>query len=197
MVLEDRVQLPRLYLCWHTPALFSPGDAEMDLASGVLAGGKNARLYKRLVYDLQIAQDVSAFQGSQALSSQYCVIATARAGHGLSELETVIQEELDRLKREPPEAREIQRVVNQTAASFLDRLERIGGFGGKADQLNSYYLSTGNPDYFNEDLGRYRAVGPRDVSAAVASFLRDDARVVLSIVPQGKPELAATRPTTF
>jgi zinc protease len=197
MVLEDRVQLPRLYMCWHTPAQYSPGDAEMDLASGVLAGGKNARLYKRLVYDLQIAQDVSAFQGSQALSSQYCVIATARAGHGLSELETVIQEELDRLKGEPPEAREVQRVVNQTAASYLDRLERIGGFGGKADQLNAYYLSTGNPDYFNEDLGRYRAIGPGDLSAAVASFLRDDARVVLSIVPQGKPELAATRPTTF
>jgi zinc protease len=197
MVLEDRVQLPRLYMCWHTPALFAPGDAEMDLASGVLAGGKNARLYRRLVYDLQIAQDVSAFQGSQALSSQYCIVATARAGHGLGELETVIQEELNRLKTDPPGAREVQRVVNQARASFLGRLERIGGFGGKADQLNSYYLNTGNPDYFNEDLARYQAIGPRDVAAAVARHLRDDARVVLSIVPQGKPELAATRPTTF
>jgi zinc protease len=149
------------------------------------------------VYDLQIAQDVSAFQGSQALSSQYCIVATARAGHGLGELETVIQEELNRLKTDPPGAREVQRVVNQARASFLGRLERIGGFGGKADQLNSYYLNTGNPDYFNEDLARYQAIGPRDVAAAVARHLRDDARVVLSIVPQGKPELAATRPTTF
>ena len=62
--ITDRVQLPRLYLAWLTPRHFEPGDAALDVVADVLAGGKNSRLYKRLVYDLQIAQDVSAFQES-------------------------------------------------------------------------------------------------------------------------------------
>jgi len=191
VVLEDRVQLPRLYMAFLTPRIYAPGDAELDVLANVLAGGKNSRLYKRLVYDLQIAQDVSAFQSSSALSSEFTIIATARSGHTLTELETVIQEEIDRLKAEPPAAREVQRAVNQFEAGFLDRLERIGGFGGKADQLNAYYLRTANPDFFNEDLSRYHAVDPTDVRAVAQSFLKSDGRVVLSVVPQGKPELAA------
>ena len=191
VVLEDRVQLPRLYMAWHSPALLAPGDAEMDVLANVLAGGKNSRLYKRLVYDLQIAQDVSAFQSSAALGSRFMITATARSGHTLTELETVIQEELDRVKAERPAEREVGRAVNQFEAGVLDRLERIGGFGGKADQLNAYYLRTGNPDYFNEDLARYHAIDPADVQAVAQTHLKDGARVVLSVVPQGKRELAA------
>ena len=196
MVLEDRVQLPRIYMCWLTAPLHTPGDAEMDVVSGVLTDGKTSRLYRRLVYDMQIAQDVFAFQGSSSLSSQFCIISTARSGHSLDEIEAVIQEELDRLKAESPTEREVRRIVNGYEASFLDRLERIGGFGGKADALNAYYTRTGNPDYFNEDLSRYTSLGPMDIQSAIQSFLRDDGRVVLSIVPQGKPELAAGRPST-
>jgi predicted Zn-dependent peptidase len=81
--------------------------------------------------------------------------------------------------------------VNQYESSFLARLESVGGFGGKADQLNGYCVETGNPDYFNEDLARYRALDPEDVRAAANTYLRDDARVILSIVPRGKKELAA------
>jgi zinc protease len=85
----------------------------------------------------------------------------------------------------------LQRAVNQYEASFLSRLERIGGFGGKADQLNSYFFHTGNPDYFNEDLARYKAVDPSDLRAVAQTYLKENARVVLSIVPQGRKELAA------
>jgi len=99
---------------------------------------------------------------------------------------------LDRLKAAPPAPREVERVVNGFESRFLERLEQIGGFGGKADQLNEYYMFTGDPDYFNEDLARYRALDATAVTAAATTFLRDDARVVLSIVPQGKPELAAS-----
>ncbi|MEX0690665.1 MAG: pitrilysin family protein [Gemmatimonadales bacterium] len=197
MMIEDRVQLPRVYMCWHTPAHFAPGDVEMDIAGSVLAGGRNSRLYRRLVYEMEIAQDVFAFQGSQALGSQFCIISTARPGRNLGELEAVIQEELDRLRTSPPTEREIARVVNQTEAGFLDRLEQIGGFGGKADQLNAYYFQTGNPDYFNEDLSRYKAITPSDIRAAVGRWLGDNARVILSIVPQGRPELAAPARTTM
>jgi len=191
IVLEDRVQLPRLYMAWLTPPEFSPGDAELGVLSDILAGGKNSRLFKRLVYDLQIAQDVSAFQNSQHLSSSFIIIATARRGHTLSELEKVIQEEINRLKAEPPRKREVQRIVNQLEASFLDQMERVGGFGGKADQLNQYFFSTGNPDYFNEDLTRFRAIDPDDLSAMATTYLKDNARVVLSVVPKGRKDLAA------
>lgn len=191
LVMEDKVQLPRLYMGWLTPPNFMPGDAELDVLANILSGGKNSRLYKRLVYELQIAQDVSAFQASSQLASSFFIIATARPGHTLSELEKIIQEEINRVKTAPPAAREVQRAVNQYEAGFLDRLERVGGFGGKADLLNNYFTKTGNPDYFNEDLARYRAVEANDILAMAQTYLRDDARVVLSIVPQGKKELAA------
>ena len=185
--ITDRVQLPRLYLAWLTPRQFEPGDAALDAVSAVLAGGKNSRLFKRLVYDMQIAQDVSAFQGSQSLSSSFQIIATPQPGHTVAELQKVIDEELQRLQREPPTARELERSVNQVEASFYDRMERVGGFGGKADQLNAYYTSTGDPDWFNEDLARYRALSVGDVSAAAAQFLPLDKRVELIVEPEKKP----------
>jgi len=191
LLLEDKVQLPRLYVAWLTPPSFAPGDAELDVLASLLTSGLNSRLYKRLVYELQIAQDVFAYQSSGRLGSSFRIIATARTGHSLSELETVIQTEIDRLKDQPPAPREVQRVVNQYEAGFLSRMERIGGFGGKADQLNYYYSTTGNPDYFNEDLARYKALEPEDIRNSAQTYLLDEARVILSVVPAGKKELAA------
>ena len=189
---EDKVQLPRLYIAWVTPASLTPGDAELDICSDILAGGKNSRLYKRLVYDLQIAQDVSAYQASQRLISFYVISATARAGHTLSELEKVIQEELNKIKNVPPAVREVQQTANKFEARFIEGLEYTNN---KADKLNGYLYNTGNPDYFNEDLARYRAVDPADVSTIASTYLRDNGRVILSVVPKGKKELAA--PGTF
>jgi zinc protease len=182
--LTDKVQLPRLYLAWLTPPLLAPGDAALDAAASVLAGGKNSRLYKRLVYDLQIAQNVSASQGSQALASVFAIVVTPRPGHTLDEVQRVVDEEIDKLRGSAPDARELERVVNQTEASFYARMEQVGGFGGKGDQLNAYYTQTGNPDYFAEDLARYRALSPSDVQAAVRQFLPKDRRVELRVVPE-------------
>jgi zinc protease len=184
--LTDRVQLPRLYLAWHTPAHLQPGDATMDIVSNLLTGGKNSRLYRRLVYDLQIAQDVAAFQQSQALGSNFLIITTARPGQSLDKLQAVIDEELDKLRAAAPEAREMTRALNQIEANFYRAMERVGGFGGKADQLNAYYKAAGTPDYFQKDLDRYRAVTAADVKAAVERYLPKDRRVELSIVPGEK-----------
>ena len=191
ITLEDKVQLPQLFIAWHTPPYFHPGDEAMDVLARVLASGKNSRLYKRLVYDLQIAQDVSASQNSGALGSMFLVTATAREGHGLSEIEKVIGEELAKLESEPPAIRELERAVNQIESAFYGALERVGGFGGKADRLNLYEFYTGRPDYFTEDLARYTSLDPRDLQSAARTYLRDDARVVLSVVPTGKKSLAA------
>jgi zinc protease len=179
----DRVQLPRLYLAWLTPREFEPGDAALDVVADVLAGGKNSRLYKRLVYDMQIAQSVSAAQNSQVLSSYFLIEVTPRPGRTLDELLQVIDEEVAKLQQDGPTDREVQRALNQIEASFYDRMERVGGFGGKANQLNAYYSKTSNPDWFNEDLARYRALSASDVRAAAASFLPAGRRVELSVVP--------------
>ncbi len=188
--MEDKVQLPRLYMNWLSPPIFCPGDAELDLVASVLADGKNSRLYKRLVYDMQIAQDVSASQSSSPLISSFSIRATARSGHKLSEIEKVIWEEINKLKNDPPTQREIQRAINGFEASFLGRLERVGGFGGKADQLNSYLVQTGNPDYFNEDLARYKAISREDVRTAAQTYLKENGNYILSVVPAGKRDLA-------
>jgi len=182
--LKDRVGLPRLYLAWLTPRHFAPGDAALDIVSAVLSGGKNSRLYKRLVYDLQIAQDVSAFQASAALGSQFQIVATARPGHTAAELNAVIDEELARLQREPPDAREVERSLNEIQASFYRGMERVGGFGGKADQLNAYFAAGGGPDYFAEDLARYTALTPADVQAAALEWLPLGRRIELVVEPE-------------
>ena len=191
--MEDRVQLPRIYIAWLTPGHFRPGDAELDVVSQVLAGGKNSRLYKRLVYDLQIAQDVSAYQASQALGSQFQIVVTARPPEKgetpqgvIDRIRTIVDEEMAKLQAAPPDAREFGRAINQIEASFYDRMERVGGFFGIGDQLNAYYTATGDPDYFNEDLGRYRALSPVDVQAAAAHWLPAGRRVELTVLPQGK-----------
>jgi zinc protease len=185
--ITDQVSLPRLYLGWLTPRIHAPGDAALDVASSVLTGGKNSRLYKRLVYEEQIAQDVSAFQSSGALGSSFMVIATARRGRSAEEIQKAIDEEIDRLRREPPDAREVQRALNQVEASFYRRMERVGGFDGKADQLNAYYFAGGGPDFFAEDLARYRSLTPADIQAAIARWLPRDRRVELVVQPEARP----------
>ncbi len=187
VALEDRVQLPRLYMAWTTPAAYAEGDAEMAALARLLAGGRNSRLYRRLVYDLQIADDVAAFQRSGKLGSDFTLLATARGGHTLEELATVIDEEIERLRSEPPSAREVQRIVNEYETGFLEEMERIDR---KADRMNEYLFYTGTPDYFQQDLDRFRGLTPESLSAAAREHLHPTHRVILSVVPRGQTELA-------
>jgi zinc protease len=187
--LTDQVQLPRLSLVWLSPALYAPGDAELDVVASILTGGKNSRLYKRLVYELQVAQSVVAFQASANLGSQFRIDITARPSKEppaqvLEKLKALVDEELAKLRSTPPTDREVQRVLNQTESSFYSRMERVGSFGGKADQLNGYYVQAGNPDWFNEDLSRYMSLQPNDIRAAVSRWLVPDKRIELSVIPK-------------
>jgi zinc protease len=191
--ITDRVELPRLYLAWLTPRHLEPGDAALDITANVLSGGKNSRLYKRLVYEMQIAQDVVAFQLSRDLSSFFLIQATPRPGHTVDELKRVIDEEIARIQQTVPDEREVGRAINQYEASFYDQMERLGGqHGGKADLMNSYFLKTGDPDWFNEDLARYRSLSPSDIRAAAAAFLPLDRRVEQTVMPE--PQTPATPP---
>jgi zinc protease len=191
VTIEDQVQLPRLYMVWLTPPEYSPADAALDVLGEVLASGKNSRLYKRLVYDMQIAQDVSASQDSHQLASEFEITVTAREGHGLTEIEKAVQEEIDRIKREPPTQRELARALNGYEAGFYRSLERSSS---TANLLNAYETLAGRPDYANEDLWRHFAVSPADIQTVAVKQLPDDARVVVSVVPKGNTSLAAAAP---
>jgi zinc protease len=186
-VLEDRVQVPRLYYTWPTLEGWTPDDAALSLVAYVLTGAKNARLTQRLVYDMQIASGVFAYQDGKRLGGDFSVVATAKPGTSLPELQRVIDAEIARLAADGPTARELEQAKNSYESGFLSSLERVGG---KADQLNGYYYQTGNPDSFQQDLDRYRAVSAAEVQRAAKKYLAGP-RVILSIVPQGKRELAA------
>jgi zinc protease len=190
LLLEDRVELPRLYMAWHSPAMFADGDAEMDLAADVLANGKASRLYRHLVYDSRIAVDVSAFQSSREAASSFLVVATAAPGHSLTDIAAAIDRELQQFVDEGPTESEMERSLAQAEAHFMFRLQTVGGFGGKSDQLNAYNVLRGDPGYFAADLGRYRTATADGVRAAAARYLPFDRRVLLGIVPRGQQSLA-------
>jgi len=190
LLLEDRVELPRLYLSWISPAMFADGDADLDLAADILANGKTSRLYKRLVFDQRIATDVSAAQNSREIGGFIQVAATAAPGHSLEEIDQVIGEEIERLALEGPSDDEIERGRVQAEAQFIFRLQTVGGFGGKSDQLNAYNVFLDDPAFFDRDLARYRAVTPASVGEAMARYLDHDRRIALSVVPRGRSALA-------
>ncbi len=188
--LEDRVELPRLYLSWLTTPMFAPGDAELDLASDVLANGKTSRLYRRLVFDERIATDVSAAQNSREIGGFLQIGATAAPGHDLAQLERAIVQEVERLSAAGPTPDEIDRGRVQAEVHFVFRLQTVGGFGGKSDQLNAYNVFMGDPGYFDHDLARYRDVTAASLQQAIGRYLKAAGRVALSVVPHGRPELA-------
>ena len=190
LLLEDRVELPRLYLAWHSPNLFGRDDAELDLVADVLAGGKTSRLYRALVYEQRVATEVAASQNSRELSGYFQVVATAAPGRTLAEVLTAIDQELETLVDAGPTAAEIERGVAQAEAHFISRLQTVGGFGGKSDQLNAYNVFLGDASFFERDLARYRQADAARLTAAARQWLGRAQRVALSVVPRGRPELA-------
>lgn len=186
---EDRVTLPRIYLVWHAVPQWSEHDAALDMLAGLLTGTKGSRLYRSLVYEKQIAQDVSAFNASREIAGQFQIVATARAGRTLAEIEALIDEEIARIKAAPPGDAEIERVYNAIEASFVYSLQAVGGFGGRSDQLNQYAVFRRDPGYFQQDLERYRRVTAQDIQRVAAAYLTDR-RLALSVVPRGPEERA-------
>ena len=180
--MTDRVGLARVYLVWPTPRQFTPEDAALDVLGHVLAGGKTSRLYRALVREKQIAQDVQAYQDGQELTSEFAVVATVRPGHTIAEVEAAITEELDRIKAEPPTAEELERAINTFEARLVRSLESVSEFGGRADRLNLYNTYTGDPGYMAKDFARYCRVGATQVMQTAKQFL-GPGRVVVEVVP--------------
>ncbi len=191
LVLEDRVELPRLYLSWRSPPLFGEGDAELDILASILTGGRSSRLYRDLVCDLRIATDVSAGQGSRELAGTFSIVATASPGHALEELEAAITEQLMRLVDAGSGADEVRRTQTTVEADFAYRLQNVGEFGGRSDQLNAYNVYLKNPDHLDADLSRYLSADSEAVRSATQRFVVGPRRVALSVIPRGHDTSAA------
>ena len=188
ITLEDQVTLPQVNLAWRTPRAYSPDDVPLDALASVLAEGKNSRLFRRLVYEDQIAQDVSAFTYPKRIAGDFFVRITGREGIDLSRLEGMVLEEVARIAASGPTAEELERVKNLLATRMVGALETVAG---KADQLNHYFYYTGDPDYSAELLAQYQALTPADLQRVARAYLHERNRIVISIVPEGRTELAA------
>lgn len=192
VVLEDRVQLPRLYYNFESVRSGAADDAALQVAAYVLSGAKNSRLTQRLVYVDQSASNVNAGPDHKKLAGEFGVIATARPGHALPELQRAVDDELRKLADQGPTDRELQQARNSLEAGFIRRIQTVNG---KADQLNQYYYETGEPDGFQKELDQLRAVTADDIRRVVTKYLLGP-RAIVSVVPMGKKELAAGRRVT-
>ncbi|MDX2086440.1 MAG: pitrilysin family protein, partial [Kofleriaceae bacterium] len=181
----DDVQVPRVYLNWRGPAAFTPEEPALDALALILGDGKSSRLYKRMVYDEKIAQGVGAsFQGEQ-LAGMFQIVATAKPGVDPKRLTAVLNEEIAKIAATPPTDAELERAKNSQEAGFLNGLEPTLQ---RAIQLASYDVQAKDPDYFAKDLARRRAVTAQQVQAAAAKYLKQSARVTLTINPGKKPQ---------
>jgi zinc protease len=190
LVLEDQVALPRVYLSWPAAALFGPGDAELDLVADLIGNGRTSRLYRRLVHEERIATELMATQASRELGGYFQVVGTAAPGHRLAEIDEAIRSALMEFRSNGPTDDEVARGRVQAEAAFVHRLQMLGGFSGKADQLNAYNIYCGDPGYFDTDLERYLRADAAGLQAAAVEFLDPDRALALSVVPKGQAALA-------
>lgn len=190
IMLEDRVELPRLYLAWPSPGLFGADDAELDLAADLLAGGKTSRLYRTLVHDQRMVAELGASQGSRELQGMFQITATAAPGRSLAEVHEAVMNAVTTLADTGPTVSELTREQTHAEAGFLSRLQTLGGFGGKSDQLNFYQTYLGKPDSADDDLNRYLGATPTSIRDAVAEWLTPEKAVTLSVVPAGHAGMA-------
>ncbi|MBX3262493.1 MAG: insulinase family protein [Labilithrix sp.] len=172
---EAGVELPRVAVSWATPPLFAPGDGELDLVSHVLTGGKSSRLYKRLVYDLQIAQSVWASQASMELASVFEITATAKPGHTPEELLKVIDEELGKLRSGGVDDAELARAKTSILADSVFDVERSSA---RANRLNSYNHYVGDPSWLQKDMARTTTATKESVAGVARGWLKEKDRVV-------------------
>lgn len=186
----DDVQFGRLYLAYHSPPFYGPGDAEMDLAGQILSDGKSSRLYKRLVYEEEFATDVSAYQLSGELGSRFQVVVTARQGVSLDEIEKAADEVIEEFAAAGPTKEELDRYKASWERSMLSGLQNLYR---KADRLNMYEYYFGEPNSFRADLDRFRNATVKDVKRVAGEVLRSDARLVMRVLPEDEGTLLAGR----
>ena len=187
LVFEDNVPVPRLYMQWPTVGVKHEDDFALSVLGPVLAGARTARLTKALVYDKPAAASISAFQGSSEDVGEFGITVTPRPGSTLTSLEQEIDAIVERLKKEGPTAQEIQAAIAPQELQFVSGLQSNLG---KTNQLADGAGYHGDPAYFKKEYEKRRAVTAEDVKRVANKYLTGN-RVVLSVVPVGKSDLAA------
>jgi len=188
---QDRVPQARIYKVWNIPEAGSADADYLDLVSDVLSSGKTSRFYKRLVYDDQIATNANAFVNLNEIGGQFLIQATARPGEGLGQVEKELDEELARFLKTGPTPDELQRVKTEYAANFVRGIERIGGFGGKSDQLARNQVFHGDPAAYKISLKRVQNATAENLRAAANHWLADGV-YILEVHPFPEYKTAST-----
>ena len=173
----DSVPFPRIYMAWPTAPNFTKEQASLDVLSIILADGRSSRLHKKMVHESQKAHDVEAYHHSQEIAGEFHIMATANPDHPLKDLEHIIESELSLLASTPPSEYELTSAKNRIESYSIHRLEKIGGFGGKADQLNYYNIMAHDPNVINTDINRYREINTQDISDAAKLLSRNFVRL--------------------
>lgn len=186
--LEDRVTLPQYNAIWRTTPAYTVDEAPLLVLAALLGEGRGSRLYQRLVVREQRAQSVSVFQDGMLRSGDFYVRVLARPEVPLRAIEAAVLEEIARVATAPPSEAEVRRARALVERALLDEVQTVLG---KADRMNHYLYYTGRADYLAEDVARIRRVTPAAVQRVAAAYLHGRPRVVISIVPQGRRDLAA------
>jgi len=179
--IEDKVEMTKIIMAFHSPAHFEPGDAELDLLASVLASGKTSRLYKSLVYDKALAQSVEAMQESAFLSSMFTIEIMVRPGVSADLVEKTTDALLADVIAKPPTDEELTRAKNQIGFDFVDRLQSIAS---RARLLNMYWAERGDPGFVNKDLERYNQATAAGVLAQAQKTITLGGRVIMRVVPE-------------
>ncbi len=189
MTFEDKVQLPRLYLTWHSPADFTREDAVLTVLARVLSSGKSSRLYKSLVYEQQIAQSVFASAGSMEIAGLFQITATAKPGHTLTELKNVVDGIMADVLKNSITKKEIADALTGIESGIINRAATVLG---KANAMANYYCQTGDPNNINKQWDLFKDMTPEEVLAVAKKYLSQP-YMTLSVVPQGKTELSVQK----
>ncbi|MCS6874688.1 MAG: insulinase family protein [Pyrinomonadaceae bacterium] len=179
---EDAVRLPRIYMVWHTVPQADKDSPALDILATILSSGRGSRLQSKLVFDKQVSQDVFASHISREIAGLFQIVSTARPGKQLEEIEKEINEEIEKIKKEPPTREELERALNQIEARIILGLQTVLA---KADAMNENAVFYGKPDRFQEELEEYLKVTPEDISRVANKYLIQN-RLVMSIVPGKK-----------
>src|SRR5262249_55922152 len=150
---------------------FHGDDAPLILLGDVLARGKSSRLYRKLVIEEQIAQDVNAFQSGRELAGSFGVVVTVRPSRSFQQARDLVESELEALGSREVSDDELRRVKNLQVASFFFAMEHMGGFGGIADRLNAYNVYRGDPTLVATDVRRFRAVAAGDIREVANRYI--------------------------
>lgn len=185
VAMEANVQLPRVEYVWHGPVPFGPDEAELDLAAMILGEGKTSRLYKKLVYDAQIAQSVNANLDSNEYGGEFGITVTVKPGHTIAEARKLVDEEMARLGKEPFTQAELDRAKIRVEANHVRQLETNQGRASVLQTANHY---THDPAQFEAELERYRKATLEGISASVNRWLSHP-KLVLTVVPNKEAPL--------